>query len=189
MKIYDYEVPENTRELLTDSPPVLPFFDEMNFQTTTNSAGKNGQSSGDRHEKITESIITGVQNKKFELTKKPKYIDYMGLFKQGDYKIHCAKGGIHIECKQLSNFGSHLEKVSYILFNLFRNPLCYGRKFWLVYDHDDDLTDVQYDKLEKLEVQFRILQEKLAVDGVYIDMIPIKSLYAYTNELNEELGG
>ena len=71
MKIYDYEVPENTRELLTDSPPALPFFDEMNLQTTINSAGKNGQSSGDRHEKITESIIIGVAGAGQEISTRP----------------------------------------------------------------------------------------------------------------------
>ena len=185
MKILNDDFPESTREFLTNGPPTL-FSGEMNLQTNMNSAGKIGQVTGALLETITESIITGVQDRKFELTKKPKYIDYMGLSKGGDFKIRYGMGTIHIECKQLSDFGSHLEKISYILFNLYMNSYTYGKEFWLVYDHNDNLTNSQYDKLEKLEVQFRILQDKLVNDGVYIDMIPINALHEKLEELKTE---
>jgi len=144
------------------------------------SAGGSAQKSGALFEAVTCDVMNKCNiNKKYEITKKPKFKCHFGLPREGDFQIQSSERQIHIECKQLGDAQSHFDKLSHCLMNVVSS--CYGNHFWLVYDYNREIGNKS--KIEALVSRTEKLKQQVALQGITFETILIDDLPLYLNKI------
>ena len=106
-------ISEKTREQLDIKRSL---FQEEYVNDFRPSAGASAVKSGALFEQVVQEKIQGLMgNKSFKLFSQPSFTDYMDMDRRADFmlltKEHKSDQPLYIECKQLGNCESHIDKV------------------------------------------------------------------------------
>ena len=143
------------------------------------SAGDNAQESGARFENQTIDVINFCNKGTFQLQRTPKHRCHFGLKRKGDFEIVSAKRCIHIECKQLGDVQSHLDKISHCHMNVING--CYGNEFWLIYDFNREKQNRT--KINAMINESQRIKKQVALQGITFESILIDDLPKYLNQI------
>ena len=172
-------ISENTREQLDIKRSL---FQEEYVNDFRPSAGASAVKSGALFEQVVQEKIQGLMgNKSFKLFSQPSFTDYMDMDRRADFmlltKEHKSDQPLYIECKQLGNCESHIDKVV-VWFNqiFFSTKLT---KLWIIYDYNGETSGFGYRKIQKIKQFANMIQSIVQQQGKVFEFIYIEDLPQY----------
>ena len=146
-------------------------------------AGKSAQESG----KLFEDVMADVFNYcKISYERQVPYIDHYGQDKKIDFKLRLPKQimvpqlrNVMVECKQLGDCQSHIEKIDHCLMNFYNGS--YGNHFWLVVDYNQENTAARR-KVELIEHRLAEIGANCLLQNRHIKMMTPQEVYNYVRD-------
>jgi hypothetical protein len=139
------------------------------------SAGEVAQEAGKRFENITKAILIEENVGRYNIIPQPPYICHYGLKRKLDFGLESEEKFIFVECKQLGDVQSHLDKISRHYLDVIQG--CYGKYFWIVYDFNREKQNRT--KIDKFILESKRIKEHVALQGITFECILIDELPNY----------